>query len=130
MLPSFHPDVQQHRQRDGSPKFEEILNAYKADCGQDLDLTTDMLKQIVGEFKALQERDGRLSRRPYQQMEEATRRSTPARPRGHLSQPRKLPHDWGTAVTQTMVFGNMAAPPAPACLHPYPPPASASRAST
>ncbi|NLS77740.1 MAG: pyruvate, phosphate dikinase [Chloroflexi bacterium] len=96
-------------------KFEEILNAYKAKTAgkKDLDLTTDMLKQIVGEFKALYKKEmgEDFPEDPYQQMEEATRavfnswfgaRAVTYRNR------EKLPHDWGTAVNiVTMVFGNM-----------------------
>ncbi|HID62897.1 MAG TPA: pyruvate, phosphate dikinase, partial [Anaerolineae bacterium] len=96
-------------------KFEAILDEYKAktEGGKDTDLTTDMLKDVVKDFKALYESE--LSEKfpddPYEQMRQAIAAvfdSWFGAPAMSYREAEGLPHDWGTAVNVvTMVFGNM-----------------------
>ena len=96
-------------------EFEEILDEYKAktEGGQDVDLTTDMLKQVVADFKALYKKllGEDFPEDPLQQLDEATRAVFDSwfGPNAVTYRNREgFPHDWGTAVNVvTMVFGNM-----------------------
>ncbi|MGQ9568736.1 MAG: pyruvate, phosphate dikinase [Anaerolineae bacterium] len=96
-------------------KFEAILDEYKAktEGGRDIDLTTDMLKDVVRDFKALYERElgERFPDDPYDQLRQAIAavfESWFGAPAIAYRNREGLPHDWGTAVNiVTMVFGNM-----------------------
>jgi pyruvate,orthophosphate dikinase len=96
-------------------KFEAILDEYKArtEGGKDTDLTTDMLKDVVKDFKALykKELDEDFPDDPYEQMRQATAAvfdSWFGAPATSYRNAEGLAHDWGTAVNVvTMVFGNM-----------------------
>ncbi|MGQ9458928.1 MAG: pyruvate, phosphate dikinase [Anaerolineae bacterium] len=96
-------------------KFEAILDGYKAktEGGRDIDLTTDMLKDVVRDFKALYERElgERFPDDPYDQLRQAIAavfESWFGAPAIAYRNREGLPHDWGTAVNiVTMVFGNM-----------------------
>ncbi len=96
-------------------KFEAILDEYKAktEGGKDTDLTTDMLKDIVRDFKALykEELGEDFPDDPYQQLREAIAAvfdSWFGAPAVSYREAEGIPHDWGTAVNiVTMVFGNM-----------------------
>jgi pyruvate,orthophosphate dikinase len=96
-------------------KFEAILDEYKAktEGGKDTDLTTDMLKDVVRDFKALykQELGEEFPDDPYEQLRQATAAvfgSWFGAPATSYRNAEGLPHDWGTAVNiVTMVFGNM-----------------------
>ncbi len=95
--------------------FEDIMDAHKAKAGvsRDIDLTTDMLKAIVADFKALyrKEMGADFPEDPLQQLQEAIRAVFASwyGPRAYTYREReRIPHDWGTAVNVvTMVFGNM-----------------------
>jgi pyruvate,orthophosphate dikinase len=96
-------------------KFEAILDEYKAktEGGQDTDLTTDMLKDVVKDFKALYKKElgEDFPDDPYEQMQQATAAvfdSWFGAPAMAYRNAEGLAHDWGTAVNVvTMVFGNM-----------------------
>ena len=96
-------------------KFEAILDEYKAktEGGRDIDLTTEMLKDVVRDFKALYERElgERFPDAPYEQLRQAIAavfESWFGAPAIAYRNREGLPHDWGTAVNiVTMVFGNM-----------------------
>jgi pyruvate,orthophosphate dikinase len=96
-------------------KFEAILDEYKAktEGGKDTDLTTDMLKDVVKDFKALYKRElgEDFPDDPYEQMRQATAAvfdSWFGAPATSYRNAEGLAHDWGTAVNVvTMVFGNM-----------------------
>jgi pyruvate, orthophosphate dikinase len=95
--------------------FEEILDRKKRDRGvtQDVELTADDLKELVGEFRELiRRRVGRdIPQDPHEQLWEAIGAVF-----GSWNNPRAVTYrklnnisdDWGTAVTvQSMVFGNL-----------------------
>jgi phosphohistidine swiveling domain-containing protein len=96
-------------------KFEAIFDAYKERTTgkKDTDLTTDMLKAIVAEYKALYKAEigSDFPEDPYEQLRLAIgavfgswfgKRAVDYRDFN------KIPHDLGTAANvQTMVFGNM-----------------------
>jgi pyruvate,orthophosphate dikinase len=96
-------------------EFEHILDGYKGktEGKKDTDLTVDMLKDIVGDFKALykQEIGQDFPTEPLEQLRQATEAvfdSWFGKRAVDYRNFHKLPHDWGTAVNvQTMVFGNM-----------------------
>jgi len=96
-------------------KFETILDEYKArtEGGKDTDLTTDMLKDIVRDFKALYKKElgEDFPDDPYEQLREAIAAvfgSWFGAPAVSYREAEGIPHDWGTAVNiVTMVFGNM-----------------------
>jgi pyruvate,orthophosphate dikinase len=96
-------------------KFEAVLDEYKAktEGGQDTDLTTDMLKDVVKDFKALYKKElgEDFPDDPYEQMRQATAAvfdSWFGAPATSYRNAEGLAHDWGTAVNvQTVVFGNM-----------------------
>ncbi len=96
-------------------KFEAILDEYKArtEGGKDTDLTTDMLKDVVKDFKALYKKElgEDFPDDPYEQMRQATAAvfdSWFGAPATSYRNAEGLAHDWGTAVNVvTMVFGNM-----------------------
>ena len=95
--------------------FEHILDEYKAktEGGQDTDLTTDMLKDVVRDFKALYKKElgEEFPDDPYEQMRQATAAvfdSWFGAPATSYREAEGMAHDWGTAVNVvTMVFGNM-----------------------
>ncbi len=95
--------------------FERILDEYKAktEGGKDTDLTTDMLKEVVKDFKALYKKElGQdFPDDPYEQMRQAIAAvfdSWFGAPATSYRNAEGIPHDWGTAVNVvTMVFGNM-----------------------
>jgi pyruvate,orthophosphate dikinase len=95
--------------------FERILDEYKAktEGGKDTDLTTDMLKGVVGDFKALYEKElgEAFPDDPYEQVRQATAAvfdSWFGAPAMSYRNAEGIPHGWGTAVNVvTMVFGNM-----------------------
>ncbi len=95
--------------------FEHILDEYKAkiEGGKDNDLTTDMLKDVVEDFKALYKKElgEDFPDDPYEQVRQATAAvfdSWFGAPAMSYRNAEGLAHDWGTAVNvQTMVFGNM-----------------------
>ncbi|MBM4466053.1 MAG: pyruvate, phosphate dikinase [Chloroflexi bacterium] len=96
-------------------KFEAILDEYKAktEGGKDTDLTTDMLKDVVKDFKALYKKElgEDFPNDPYQQLRQAIAAvfdSWFGAPAVTYRNTEGLPHDWGTGVNvQTVVFGNM-----------------------
>jgi pyruvate,orthophosphate dikinase len=96
-------------------KFEAILNEYKAktEGGKDTDLTTEMLKDIVKDFKALYKKElgEDFPDDPYEQMRQAIGAvfgSWFGAPATSYRNAEGLSHDWGTGVNvQTVVFGNM-----------------------
>jgi len=96
-------------------KFEEILTKYKekTEGKQDTDLTVDMLKDVVKEFKELyrQEIGEEFPEDPYEQLRQAIAAvfdSWFGKRAVDYRNFNKIPHDWGTAVNIcTMVFGNM-----------------------
>jgi len=96
-------------------KFEHILDEYKAktEGKKDTDLTVDMLKQIVADFKALYKKEigEDFPTAPIEQLRQATEAvfdSWFGKRAVDYRNFNKIPHDWGTAVNvQTMVFGNM-----------------------
>jgi pyruvate,orthophosphate dikinase len=95
--------------------FEQILGQYKAktEGGKDTDLTTDMLKDVVKDFKALYKKElgEDFPDDPYEQVRQATAAvfdSWFGAPATSYRNAEGLAHDWGTAVNVvTMVFGNM-----------------------
>ncbi|MCK4449780.1 MAG: pyruvate, phosphate dikinase, partial [Anaerolineae bacterium] len=95
--------------------FEHILDEYKAktEGGKDTDLTTDMLKDVVEDFKALYKKElgEDFPDDPYEQVRQATAAvfdSWFGAPAMAYRNAEGLAHDWGTAVNVvTMVFGNM-----------------------
>lgn len=96
-------------------KFEAILDEYKAktEGGKDTDLTTDVLKDVVRDFKALYKKElgEEFPDDPYEQLRQAIAAvfsSWFGAPAVSYRNAEGLPHDWGTAVNiVTMVFGNM-----------------------
>ncbi|MEE8162444.1 MAG: pyruvate, phosphate dikinase, partial [Anaerolineae bacterium] len=96
-------------------KFEAILDEYKAktEGGKDTDLTIDMLKDVVRDFKALYKKElgEEFPDDPYEQLRQAIAAvfsSWFGAPAVSYRNAEGLPHDWGTAVNiVTMVFGNM-----------------------
>jgi pyruvate,orthophosphate dikinase len=96
-------------------KFEAVLNGYKdkTEGGKDTDLTTDMLKDVVKDFKALYKKElgEDFPDDPYEQMRQAIAAvfgSWFGAPAVTYRNAEGLPHDWGTGVNvQTVVFGNM-----------------------
>ncbi|MER3513551.1 MAG: pyruvate, phosphate dikinase, partial [Chloroflexota bacterium] len=96
-------------------KFERILDEYKqrTEGKQDVDLTTDMLKDIVRDFKALykQELGEDFPDDPYEQLRQAIEAvfgSWFGKRAVDYRNFHKIPHDLGTAANvQMMVFGNM-----------------------
>jgi len=95
--------------------FEHILDEYKAktEGGKDTDLTTDMLKDVVEDFKALYKRElgEDFPDDPYEQLRQAIGAvfdSWFGAPATSYRNAEGLAHDWGTGVNvQTVVFGNM-----------------------
>ncbi len=96
-------------------KFERILDEWKAktEGGQDTDLTTEMLQEIVKEFKQLiKDETGKdFPEDPYEQLKMAIAavfNSWNGRRARDYRRLNKIPDDLGTAVNVvTMVFGNM-----------------------
>ena len=99
----------------GRHKFEAILDEYKAktEGGKDTDLTTDMLKDVVKDFKSLYKKElgEDFPDDPYEQMRQAIAAvfdSWFGAPAMSYRNAEGLAHDWGTGVNvQTVVFGNM-----------------------
>jgi len=97
--------------------FEELIDRKKALRGviQDVDLTADDLKELVGEFRDLiSARTGQdVPQDPRQQLWAAIGAVFESWNNDRAVTYRKLnniPGDWGTAVTvQSMVFGNLGA---------------------
>jgi pyruvate,orthophosphate dikinase len=95
--------------------FEHILDEYKAktEGGQDTDLTADMLKDVVRDFKAIYKKElgEEFPDDPYEQLYQALAAvfdSWFGAPAVAYRNAEDLPHDWGTGVNVvTMVFGNM-----------------------
>ncbi len=96
-------------------KFEHILDTYKekTEGKKDTDLTVDMLKDVVRDFKALYKKEigEEFPGDPLEQLRQAAEAvfgSWFGKRAVDYRNFHKLPHDWGTAVNvQTMVFGNM-----------------------
>ena len=96
-------------------KFEHILNGHKAktEGGKDTDLTTDMLKDVARDFKAVYRKElgEEFPDDPYDQLRQAIAavfNSWFGAPAVAYRNAEGLPHDWGTGVNvQTVVFGNM-----------------------
>ncbi len=96
-------------------KFEAILERYKETTAgkKDTDLSADMLKAIVGEYKALyrSELHEEFPQKPKDQLREAVGavfRSWNGKRAVDYRNFNKIPHNLGTAANvQTMVFGNM-----------------------
>ncbi|MGB0718873.1 MAG: pyruvate, phosphate dikinase [Bdellovibrionales bacterium] len=96
-------------------EFEEVIDRYKRDEGlrQDTDITADGWKEIVGEYKALVERElGRpFPSDPHEQLWGAIGAVFDSWmvPRAiTYRRIHEIPATWGTAVNvQSMVFGNM-----------------------
>ena len=96
-------------------KFEHILDKYKAKTAgkQDTDLTVDMLKKVVVDFKALYKKElgDEFPDDVHEQMSqaiEAVFASWFGKRAVDYRNYNKIPHDLGTGVNvQTMVFGNM-----------------------
>ncbi len=95
--------------------FEELIDRKKALRGviQDVDLTADDLKELVGEFRDLiRARTGQdVPQDPWQQLWAAIGAVFESWNNDRAVTYRKInniPGDWGTAVTvQSMVFGNL-----------------------
>jgi pyruvate,orthophosphate dikinase len=95
--------------------FERILDEYKekTEGGLDTDLTTDMLKDVARDFKAIYKKElgEEFPDDPYEQLYQAVAAvfdSWFGAPAVAYRNAEGLPHDWGTAVNVvTMVFGNM-----------------------
>jgi pyruvate,orthophosphate dikinase len=95
--------------------FEELIDRKKALRGvvQDVDLTADDLKELVGEFRELiRARTGQdIPQDPWQQLWAAIGAVFESWNNDRAVTYRKInniPSDWGTAVTvQSMVFGNL-----------------------
>ncbi len=98
-------------------KFEAILERFKEQTSgkKDTDLTADMLKAIVEEYKALYRSELKedFPQRPKDQLREAIGavfRSWNGKRAVDYRNFNKIPHDLGTAANvQMMVFGNMGA---------------------
>ena len=96
-------------------KFEAILDAHKAKTvgKKDTDLTTDGLREVVAEFKALYRAEvgSDFPQKPKEQLKGAIAavfRSWNGRRAVDYRNFNKIPHDLGTAANvQMMVFGNM-----------------------
>jgi len=96
-------------------KFEQILDAYKEKTAgkQDTDLTTEMLKDVVRDYKALYKKElgEEFPDDPYAQLRQAIEAvfgSWFGKRAVDYRNFNKIPHDLGTAANvQTMVFGNM-----------------------
>ena len=96
-------------------KFEHILDTYKGktEGKRDTDLTVDMLKDVVHDFKALYKKEiGEVfPTDPLEQLRQAAEAvfdSWFGKRAMDYRNYHKLSHDWGTAVNvQTMVYGNM-----------------------
>ena len=96
-------------------KFDHILEAYKAktEGKKDTDLTVDMLKEVVRDYKALYKKElgEDFPTDPLEQMRQAAEAvfgSWFGKRAVDYRNYYKIPHDLGTAVNvQTMVFGNM-----------------------
>lgn len=98
-------------------KFEEAIERKKTEKGvkEDIELTTDDLNELVGEFKKIirKETGEDFPQNPVKQLEMAQDAVFNSWDNNRAIEYRKLhkiPHHWGTAVNvQTMVFGNMGA---------------------
>jgi pyruvate, orthophosphate dikinase len=96
-------------------KFEHILDKYKAKTAgkQDTDLTVEMLKKVVDDFKALYKKELGVDfpDNVHEQMSqaiEAVFASWFGKRAVDYRNSQKIAHDLGTGVNvQTMVFGNM-----------------------
>ncbi|MBM3189797.1 MAG: pyruvate, phosphate dikinase, partial [Chloroflexi bacterium] len=96
-------------------KFEHILDSYKAktEGGRDTDLTVDMLKDVVADYKALYKRElgEDFPEDEWEQLKQATEAVFDSWFGPNATTYRrinKLSDDWGTGVNVcTMVFGNM-----------------------
>jgi len=96
-------------------EFEDVIERYKRDenLSQDTDISADGWKEIVGEYKALVERElGKpFPTDPYEQLWGAIGAVFDSWmvPRAiTYRRIHEIPGDWGTAVNvQSMVFGNM-----------------------
>ncbi len=96
-------------------KFDEVLEAWKAKTvgRRDTDLTTEMLQEIVKEYKAIykQELGEEFPDDVWKQLSEAIEavfKSWFGERAVTYRRLNKIPDDWGTAVNIcTMVFGNM-----------------------
>ena len=96
-------------------KFEHILDKYKAKTAgkQDTDLTVEMLKKVVDDFKALYQKELSVEfpDNVHEQMSqaiEAVFASWFGKRAVDYRNSQKIAHDLGTGVNvQTMVFGNM-----------------------
>ncbi len=96
-------------------KFEHILDKYKAKTAgkQDTDLTTEMLRQVVADFKALYKKELGVDfpDQVHEQLSqgiEAVFASWFGKRAVDYRNSQKIPHDLGTGVNvQMMVFGNM-----------------------
>jgi pyruvate,orthophosphate dikinase len=96
-------------------KFEHILDKYKAKTAgkQDTDLTAEMLRQVVADFKALYKKElgVEFPDQVHEQLSqgiEAVFASWFGKRAVDYRNSQKIPHDLGTAVNvQMMVFGNM-----------------------
>ena len=98
-------------------KFEHILDRYKAKTlgKKDTDLTTEMLKKIVADYKAVYEKElgQAFPDDPYEQLRQAVEAvfaSWFGKRAIDYRNFNKIPHNLGTAVNVVMmVFGNMGA---------------------
>ncbi len=96
-------------------KFEHILHTYKekTEGKKDTDLTVDLLKDIVQDFKALykEEIGEDFPTEPLKQLRQAAEAvfdSWFGKRAVDYRNFHKISHDWGTAINvQTMVYGNM-----------------------
>ncbi|MDY7041151.1 MAG: PEP/pyruvate-binding domain-containing protein, partial [Chloroflexota bacterium] len=96
-------------------KFEHILDEYKekTEGKRDTDLTTEMLQDVVADFKALykSELGEEFPESPHEQLRQAVAAvfdSWYGKRAVDYRNFHKIPHDWGTGVNVvTMVFGNM-----------------------
>src|SRR5271156_1070826 len=103
--------------KNDSDPFEDLIDRKKALRGvtQDVDLTAEDLKELVGEFRALiRARTGQdVPQDPWQQLWAAIGAVFESWNNDRAVTYRKInniPGDWGTAVTvQSMVFGNLGA---------------------
>ena len=95
--------------------FDEVFEAYKAKTvgGRDADLTVDMLKQVVAEYKRIykEQLGEEFPDDAWQQLSQATEAVFDSWFGDNATTYRRLNEmsdDWGTAVNIcTMVFGNM-----------------------
>ena len=96
-------------------KFDRILEAWKAktEGGRDTDLTAEILKSIVSEYKSLYraETNSDFPQKPYDQLRQAVVAvfgSWTGKRAMDYRNFHGIPHDLGTAANvQTMVFGNL-----------------------